>query len=131
METSRPTHIDGSSVPDEISKAENTVCEAKGRVPSGTAGGFWEGKTPCWEMCHCPDMIRSECPAPKHPEMPCWAMEGTYCKLGRHGASGIDFSICQVCRVYRKWGEGSPLELKLFGQGIGSEALNGATGAET
>lgn len=116
--------------PDETGEIETTIREVKGKLPSGVAAGFWEGKTPCWEMCHCPDKIRSECPAPKHQEMPCWAMEGTYCKLGRHGASGMDFSICQVCRVYKKWGKGCQIELKLLGQGMDAGDVKGIGGIE-
>jgi len=115
---------------EEIAGIENLVREAKGRITDLTATGFWEAKTPCWQMCHCPEMIKSECPAPRHPDMPCWEIEGTYCKLGRHGASGMDFSICQVCRVYKRWGNECPIELKLFGEGIGAEVLNGAMEAK-
>jgi hypothetical protein len=81
---------------------------------------FWNGKSPCWEMCHCPAMIRTECPAPKYQFLPCWQIEGTYCKLDDYGETGTDTSICQVCRVYKKYGKGEPIELKLFGRGIDS-----------
>ncbi len=80
--------------------------------------GFWAGKTPCWKMCHCPQMIREECPATKYPFHPCWEIEGTYCKLDDYGATGRDTSICQVCRVYKRWGGKQPIRLKLFGRGI-------------
>ena len=81
---------------------------------------FWQGKTPCWEMCHCPEVIKGECPAPKYPSFPCWEIEGTYCKLSADGTNGKDISICRFCRVYKQWGEGKPIELKLFGKGIDS-----------
>jgi CheY-like chemotaxis protein len=84
------------------------------------AGGFWEGKKPCWEMCQCPQVIRSECPALEHQSLPCWAIEGTYCKLDDYGARGDDVSTCQVCRVYRKWGGGEPIQIKLYGKGMNS-----------
>jgi hypothetical protein len=109
---------------EEMAGIERVVRDAKGRIPGGAARGFWEGKIPCWEMCHCPDMIKSECPAPKHEDMPCWEMEGTYCKLGRHGASGMDFSICHICRVYKRWGKNCPIELRLFGEGISAGAIH-------
>ena len=79
---------------------------------------FWQGRAPCWEMCHCPEMIRRECPAQKYTFLPCWEIEGTYCKLDDSGATGRDTSICELCRVYKRWGEGKPIELKLFGRGI-------------
>ena len=66
-------------------------------------------------------MIKNECPAATHQSLSCWEIEGTYCKLGRHGLSGIDTSICEVCRVYKRWGNGRLIEVKLFGQGIGAE----------
>ncbi len=81
---------------------------------------FWQGKTPCWEMCHCPQVIKGECPAPKYPSLPCWEIEGTYCKLTANGTSGRDTSICRRCRVYKRWGENKPIELKLSGKGIDS-----------
>lgn len=81
---------------------------------------FWTGKTPCWEMCHCPVMIREECPAPKYQILPCWQVEGTYCKLDDYGENGDDVKICEVCRVYKKYSRNKPVELKLFGRGIDS-----------
>lgn len=84
------------------------------------APDFWQGKTPCWEMCHCSEVIKSECPATKYPSLPCWEIEGTYCKLTADGTSGKDISICRRCRVYKRWGENKPIELKLSGKGIDS-----------
>lgn len=96
-----------------------TVEKVRKRVEAVTPD-FWQGKTPCWQMCHCPEVIRSECPAPKYPAFPCWEIEGTYLKLTDDGTSGRDISICRVCRVYKRWGENKPIELKLFGKGIDS-----------
>jgi hypothetical protein len=31
---------------------------------------------------------------------------------------GNDTSICEVCRVYKKYGSGKRIELKLLGKGI-------------
>jgi len=79
---------------------------------------FWTGKSPCWELCNCPEMIKSECPVEKYQFLPCWQIEGTYCKLDDRGATGRDTSICETCRVYKKYGNGEPIVLKLFGKGI-------------
>jgi len=38
--------------------------------------------------------------------------------------SGRDTTICQVCRVYKKYGQGKPIQLRLLGAGIDA-ALNG------
>lgn len=81
---------------------------------------FWAGKSSCWEMCHCPIMIREECPASKYQFLPCWQIEGTYCKLDDFGESGSDVTICEVCRVYKRYGMNERIELKLFGRGIDS-----------
>ena len=94
------------------------------------AEGFWAGKTPCWEMCHCPQMIREECPAAKYPFLPCWEIEGTYCKLDDYGATGTDTSICQVCRVYKRWGGAQPIRIKLLGKGIDASLKSLAKMAE-
>ncbi len=79
---------------------------------------FWSDKQPCWEKCHCPELIKVECPSTKYQFLPCWEIEGTYCKLDDHGATGKDTSICEVCRVYKKYGNGEPIKLKLYGKGL-------------
>jgi hypothetical protein len=85
---------------------------------------FWADKQPCWEKCHCPEMIKAECPATEYQFLPCWQIEGTYCKLDDHGATGKDTSICEVCRVYKKYGNGQPIVLKLMGKGINTDIKN-------
>jgi len=82
---------------------------------------YWTDRTPCWEACHCPSMIKNECPATVYQFLPCWEIEGTYCKLNDFGASGKDTSICEVCRVYKKYGKEEPIKLKLFGRGINTK----------
>ncbi len=79
---------------------------------------FWMDKTPCWELSHCTNMVKAECPAFKYQFLPCWEIEGTYCKLDDYGSDGRDTSICEVCPVYKKYGEGKPIQLKLMGRGI-------------
>ena len=103
---------------EEIAEVERIIAEAKGKVLLEPSLGFWEGKTPCWEMFRCPEAVRSECPAFNYRSLPCWEIEGTYCKLDDYGATGQDTSICEVCRVYKKWGHGEPIEIKLLGKGI-------------
>ena len=79
---------------------------------------FWADKTPCYKLCNCPEMITNECPVSKYQFLPCWEIEGTYCKLDDKGSTGRDTSICETCRVYKKYGNGEPIVLKLFGKGI-------------
>ena len=79
---------------------------------------FWIGKVACWEKSHCPDMIKAECPAAKFQFLPCWEIEGTYCKLNDRGATGRDTAICEACPVYKKYGNDEPIKIKLFGHGI-------------
>ena len=81
---------------------------------------FWEGKTSCWEMCHCPASIKSQCPAPRNPFLPCWEIQGTYLKLSDDSNNGDDISICLVCRVYKRYGQGKPIEIRLYGKGLDS-----------
>lgn len=107
----------GITDPGDVAEIERTIAEAKGNIQVEHTTDFWAGKTPCCEMVHCPQLIKSECPAAKNRSLPCWEIEGTYCKLGRHGLSGLDTSICEVCRVYKRWGNGKLIEIKLFGQG--------------
>ncbi|GEM_PF-530067 len=86
--------------------------------------GFWDDKTPCWEMCHCPEEIRNDCPATKYATSPCWEIEGTYLKLSDDGKRGDDVRICKVCRVYKKYGQGKPIETKLLNKGVDSYLRN-------
>ena len=97
--------------------------EAHGKEEQRELGGgadFWAGKTPCWQICRCPPAIRDECPGSKYTSLPCWEIEGTYCKLQMKGnvATGTDTSICEVCRVHKMYGNDKPIELKLRGRGI-------------
>jgi hypothetical protein len=79
---------------------------------------FWENKVHCSELCNCPDMISKECPVTTYQFLPCWEIEGTYCKLDDMGSSGSDTTICHTCRVYKKYGKNEPIKLKLFGKGM-------------
>lgn len=103
---------------DELAEIERAVQEVKGRIMLEPAMGFWEGKTPCWEMFHCPAEIKNECPAFNYRSLACWEVEGTYCKLFDYGARGDGTDICRYCRVYKRWGQGEPVKLKLFGKGF-------------
>lgn len=110
--------LNGITTVEGITEIERIIKEAKERILFEPSKGFWNGKTPCWEMCHCPEMVRSECPAPKYPFLPCWQIEGTYCKLDDRSANGLDTSICEPCQVYKKYGDNSLLKIKLFGKGM-------------
>jgi len=103
---------------EEIAEIERVIGEVKGKILPEPALGFWEGKTPCWEMFRCPEAMKNECPAFKYRSLPCWQIEGTYCKLYDYGAKGDGTDICQVCRVYKRWGHGEPIEIKLLGKGF-------------
>ena len=110
--------LTGVSTVEEIAEIERVIEEAKGKLLVEPRLGFWEGKTPCWEMFRCPEEVRNECPAFKYRSLPCWEVEGTYCKLFDYGAKGDGTDICQYCRVYKRWGQGEPIEIKLRGRGI-------------
>ena len=110
--------VKGVTTVDEIAEIERVIGEVKGKILPEPALGFWEGKTPCWEMFRCPEAMRNECPAFKYQSLPCWQIEGTYCKLYDYGAKGDGTEICQVCRVYKRWGQGKPIEIKLTGKGF-------------
>jgi len=112
--------LKGITKMDKITEIEKAIQEVKGKV-TGAGGGFWEGKTPCWEMFRCPKEIRDECPAYLHQQLPCWQIEGTYSKLHGDG-EGHDTDICRTCRVYKRWGKKEPIEIKLHGRGL-NEAI--------
>ena len=108
----------GVNTIEDIAEIERVINEVKGKVLVEPSLGFWEGKTPCWEMFRCPEAMRKECPAFKYRTLPCWQIEGTYCKLYDYGAKGDGTDICRVCRVYKRWGHGEPIEIKLVGKGF-------------
>jgi len=112
--------LTGVTTVEEIAEIERVIEEAKGKLLVEPRLGFWEGKTPCWEMFRCPEEVRNECPAFKYRSLPCWEVEGTYCKLFDYGAKGDGTDICQYCRVYKRWGQGEPIEIKLRGKGFNS-----------
>ena len=113
-------------------KARRLLEEAQGKkeeLAKEASSDFWAGKTVCWQMTRCPTAIRNDCPAIKFTFLPCWEIEGTYCKLKMNGpaVTGTDTSICEVCSVYKKYGGGRRIELKLFGKGIDT-AMNARQG---
>jgi len=110
--------VKGVTTVEEIAEIERAIGEVKGKILPEPTLGFWEGKTPCWEMFRCPEAMRNDCPAFKYRSLPCWQIEGTYCKLYDYGAKGDGTEICQVCRVYKRWGHGEPIEIKLLGKGF-------------
>jgi hypothetical protein len=110
----------GVTMRQDLANIERAIAEAKGKVVLEPAKGFWEEKTPCWELNHCPETIRDKCPAFTDQNLPCWKVEGTFYKRSfeLNGKICIDTSICQVCRVYKKYGAGEPIELEPVGSGI-------------
>jgi NADH-quinone oxidoreductase subunit E/NADP-reducing hydrogenase subunit HndA len=44
-------------------------------------------------------------------------------------ASGCDTSLCQTCRLYKKYGEGKPIDLKLVGAGIDASINSSVDGS--
>jgi HEAT repeat protein len=50
-------------------------------------------------------------------------MEGTYIKPTDVAARESWTHICESCRVYRKWGKGQQIEIKLLGRGYNLRAL--------
>ena len=100
----------------------------KEELAEESGADFWAGKTPCWQMCNCPPAIRDDCPASKYTSVPCWEIEGTFTKLRKKGDVVIstDIAICETCRVYKKYGDDKPIELKLRGKGIDTSILKKA-----
>jgi len=103
---------------EEIAEIERAINEAKGRIMLEPTHGFWEEKTPCWEMFRCPEAVRNECPAFHYRNLPCWQIEGTYSKLQDYGTKGECTKICENCRVYKRYGNAEPIEIKLQGKGF-------------
>ncbi len=103
---------------EELAEIERVINDAKGKLRTEPALGFWEGKTPCWEMFRCPEAVKNECPAFRYRTRPCWQIEGTYSKLHDYGTRGDGTEICENCRVYKRWGQGEPVEIKLHGKGF-------------
>lgn len=105
----------------EVMREAMSMAAAGEGVGGIETGSFWESETPCWKICACASQIREECPAyTAKSALPCWEIEGTFCKLRTEGgASGRDTTICQICPVYKKYGEGRPIQLKPVAAGVG------------
>ncbi len=103
---------------EEVAEIERAIAEAKGRIMLEPALGFWEGKTPCWDTFRCPEAVKNECPAFHYRSLPCWQIEGTYSKLHDNGTKGECTKICENCRVYKRYGNAEPIEIKLHGRGF-------------
>ena len=82
--------IKGAVTAEDLAEIEKVIQDAKGKMQVSTDMGFWDGKSTCWEMCNCPSSIHEQCPSFKNRELPCWEIEGTYCKLDDYGATGRD-----------------------------------------
>lgn len=120
--------LTGVATVEEIVEIERAIEEAKGKILVELGPDFWVGKTPCWEMFHCPEAVRRECPAFKYRSLPCWEIKGTYCKLDDYGATGLDTSVCQTCQVYKRYSHGEPRQVKLFSKGIDTSLRSLAKG---
>ena len=110
---------------EQIAEIERVIAEVKGKILPGRTLGFWEEKTPCWEMFRCPEGIKTECPAFKYRSLPCWEIEGTYSKLYNYGAKGDSIDICRGCRVYKRYGHGESIQIKLLGKGFNATPVLG------
>jgi len=97
------------TTPEDLAEIERAIAEAKGKVRLEPVTGFWEGKSPCWELTHCEAGIRSECPAYADQARACWETPGTYCQLEAFDGTGDEATVCRVCRVYGRYGAGAPL----------------------
>ena len=75
--------------------------------------GFWVEKIPCWETFHCSQVTKDDCPAFRYRDLPCWEVEGTYCKLFDCGARDNGNNVCQACSIYKRWGHGEAIQIKL------------------
>ena len=94
---------------EDIVEGEGVINEVKVKIMAEPTLGFWKDKTPCWEMTHCPEVIKIECPAFKNRSLPCWETEGTYCKLDFYGVLDQDTSICKLCSTYKRYYQGKPI----------------------
>lgn len=110
--------VKGAVTAEEFAEIEKVITEAKGKVLLDVDLGFWKGKTPCWDMCKCPSSIRQECPSFKKRDLPCWEIEGTYSKVDDYVVTCHGKSICHACCVYKRFGNGKPIKIKLFAQGL-------------
>jgi len=64
--------LKGVATAEEIAEVDRIIQDAKGKILAEPNLGFWEGKTPCWEMFRCPEPMKNECPAFKYRSLPCW-----------------------------------------------------------
>ncbi|MBU4388403.1 MAG: hypothetical protein KKB23_02545 [Proteobacteria bacterium] len=62
----------------------------------------------CWEVEKC---NRTECPAYGNPDIMCWYMDGTLCKVEPSGRFPEKLDMCRKCMVYRAHVGGEMVQL--------------------
>ena len=93
---SHPEKEQGQSEAKEMAKTMEKI-ETAAETRDDKGFKFWTGKSPCWELSHCTNMVKAECPAFKYQFLPCWEIEGTYCKLDDYGADGKVIRCRTIC----------------------------------
>lgn len=94
--------------------SETKKNDSSSKVEATESHNFWQGKTPCWEMSDCPKGIKLDCPAFRWQYLPCWQIEGTLRKVFDYEQGGDGTAACRLCEVYKNWGDGEAIEIKLL-----------------
>ena len=75
-----------------------TLTDLADEISRGKPGFEFGRKLKCWEVAKCDE---TDCPAYKNPEIMCWYVDGTHCKVQPSGKFPEKLDECRKCKVYR------------------------------
>jgi PAS domain S-box-containing protein len=75
-----------------------TLTRLADEISRGNPGFEFGRMLKCWEVQDCD---KTDCPAYENPEVMCWYVHGTHCKVEPSGRFPEKLDMCRQCTVYR------------------------------
>ncbi|MES0363581.1 MAG: ATP-binding protein, partial [Desulfobacteria bacterium] len=75
-----------------------TLTRLADEISRGNPGFEFGRMLKCWEVQDCD---KTDCPAYENPEVMCWYVDGTHCKVEPSGRFPDKLDMCRQCTVYR------------------------------
>ncbi|MES0349984.1 MAG: PAS domain S-box protein, partial [Desulfobacteria bacterium] len=75
-----------------------TLTRLADEISRGNPGFEFGRMLKCWEVQDCD---KTDCPAYENPEVMCWYVDGTHCKVEPSGRFPEKLDMCRQCTVYR------------------------------
>jgi PAS domain S-box-containing protein len=75
-----------------------TLTRLADEISRGKPGFEFGRMLKCWEVQNCD---KTDCPAYGNPEIMCWYVDGTHCKVQPSGRFPEKLDMCRECKVYK------------------------------